>query len=130
MTRRHIGDAADMLGRRAAAATDDVAPSLGAEAIDLFVYRIGRELGSLAAALGGLDALVFTAGIGQHANRVGARDRKKWNYAGDAWINDTLDDSKIGTRIPNCVNMAGSKDLTVESIYDNLPDNGGGGGGC
>ena len=67
--------------------------------------------------------------IGQHANRVGARDRKKWNYAGDAWINDTLDDSKIGTRIPNCVNMAGSKDLTVESIYDNLPDNGGGGGG-
>src|SRR5262249_24116808 len=33
-------------------------------AIDLFVYRIRRELGSLAAALGGLDALVFTAGIG------------------------------------------------------------------
>ena len=30
-------------------------------AVDLFVYRIGRELGSLAAALGGLDALVFTA---------------------------------------------------------------------
>ena len=30
-------------------------------AIDLFVYRIGRELGSLAAALGGLDAIVFTA---------------------------------------------------------------------
>jgi acetate kinase len=36
-------------------------------AIDLFVYRIGRELGSLAAALGGLDAIVFTAGIGEHA---------------------------------------------------------------
>lgn len=35
-------------------------------AIDLFVYRIGRELGSLAAALGGLDALVFTGGIGEH----------------------------------------------------------------
>jgi acetate kinase len=34
------------------------------EAIDLFVYRINRELGSLAAALGGLDALVFTGGIG------------------------------------------------------------------
>src|SRR5207302_1585534 len=30
-----------------------------AEALDVFVYRIGRELGSLAAALGGLDALVF-----------------------------------------------------------------------
>ena len=37
------------------------------EAVDLFVYRIVRELGSLAAALGGLDALVFTAGIGEHA---------------------------------------------------------------
>ncbi|PNG26763.1 acetate/propionate family kinase [Methylocella silvestris] len=36
-------------------------------AIDLFVYRIGREIGSLAAALGGLDALVFTAGIGEHS---------------------------------------------------------------
>ncbi|MBV8399443.1 MAG: acetate/propionate family kinase [Acetobacteraceae bacterium] len=36
-------------------------------AIDLFVYRIGRELGSLAAALGGLDAVVFTAGIGERA---------------------------------------------------------------
>jgi len=37
------------------------------EAIDLFAYRIGRELGSLAAALGGLDAIVFTAGIGEHS---------------------------------------------------------------
>lgn len=36
-------------------------------AIDLFVYRISRELGSLAAALGGLDAIVFTAGIGERA---------------------------------------------------------------
>jgi acetate kinase len=44
-----------------------------AEAVDLFVYRIGRELGSLAAALGGLDALVFTAGIGENAAAV--RDR-------------------------------------------------------
>ena len=42
-------------------------------AVDLFVYRIGRELGSLAAALGGLDALVFTGGIGEHA--VAIRER-------------------------------------------------------
>ena len=40
------------------------------EAVDLFCYRIGREIGSLAAALGGLDALVFTAGIGEHAAAV------------------------------------------------------------
>ena len=43
------------------------------EAVDAFVYRIGRELGSLAAALGGLDALVFTAGIGEHAAEIRAR---------------------------------------------------------
>jgi acetate kinase len=39
-------------------------------AVDLFVYRIGRELGSLTAALGGLDAIVFTAGIGERAAAV------------------------------------------------------------
>jgi acetate kinase len=38
-----------------------------AEAVDLFVYRIGRELGSMAAALHGLDAIVFTGGIGENA---------------------------------------------------------------
>jgi acetate kinase len=43
------------------------------KAIDLFVYRIKRELGSLAAALGGIDALVFTAGIGEHAAEIRAR---------------------------------------------------------
>jgi acetate kinase len=36
-------------------------------AIELYCYRIRRELGSMAAALGGLDAIVFTAGIGEHA---------------------------------------------------------------
>jgi acetate kinase len=39
-------------------------------AVELYVYRVGREIGSLAAALGGLDALVFTAGIGEHAAPV------------------------------------------------------------
>ncbi|MBI5165700.1 MAG: acetate/propionate family kinase [Magnetospirillum sp.] len=42
------------------------------EAVDLFVYRIGRELGSLSAAAGGLDALVFTAGIGERAAAIRA----------------------------------------------------------
>jgi acetate kinase len=36
-------------------------------AVDVYVYRIGRELGSLAAALGGLDAVVFTGGIGENS---------------------------------------------------------------
>jgi acetate kinase len=44
-----------------------------AEAVELFVYRITRELGSLAAALGGLDALVFTGGIGENAATIRER---------------------------------------------------------
>jgi acetate kinase len=39
-------------------------------AVDLYCYRIGRDLGSLAAALGGLDAIVFTAGIGENSAPV------------------------------------------------------------
>jgi len=54
---------------RALLASDD---PRGKFAIDLFVYRISREVGSLAAALGGLDAIVFTAGIGERA--VAIRD--------------------------------------------------------
>jgi acetate kinase len=42
-------------------------------AVDLFIYRIRRELGSLSAALGGLDALVFTGGIGEHAAAIRER---------------------------------------------------------
>lgn len=60
--------------------------------------------------------------ICQHATRRGSRDHKKWNYAGDAWINDTLDSCNVGDRIPNTVNMHGSKDKTTEQIYDELPD--------
>jgi acetate kinase len=42
-------------------------------AIDVYTHRIGRELGSLAAALHGIDALVFTAGIGEHAAEIRQR---------------------------------------------------------
>jgi len=42
-------------------------------AIDIYVYRIRRELGSLAAALGGLDAIVFTGGIGENAPAIRER---------------------------------------------------------
>ena len=48
---------------RALRASDD---PRAADAIDYFVYRIGQELGALTASLGGLDALVFTAGVGEN----------------------------------------------------------------
>jgi acetate kinase len=57
-------------------------------AVDLFLYRIRRELGSLAAALGGLDAVVFTGGIGENSpiirSRVG-RDA--------AWLGVEIDEA-------------------------------------
>jgi len=57
------------------------------EAIDLFVYRIVREIGSLAAALGGLDGLVFTGGIGQ--NDTATRSEV---VAGCGWLGAKLDE--------------------------------------
>ena len=43
------------------------------EAVNLFCYRIVREIGALAACIGGIDALVFTGGIGEHADEVRKR---------------------------------------------------------
>jgi acetate kinase len=70
-----------------------------AEALDLFSYRIGRELGSLAAALGGLDALVFTGGIGENAATIRARICRD-----AAWLGVQLDEAANnsgGPRISN-----------------------------
>lgn len=44
-----------------------------AEAVDLFVFRIIREIGALAATLGGLDGLVFTGGVGEHSPEIRER---------------------------------------------------------
>jgi acetate kinase len=87
------------------------------KAIDLFVYRAGREIGSLAAALGGLDALVFTAGIGENdsetraaicamaawlgveldaaANRAGGPRISTARAAVSAWVVPTDEESMI-----------------------------------
>jgi acetate kinase len=55
------------------------APAAGL-AVDYFVYRIAREIGSLAAALGGIDGLVFTAGIGENSPEIRAMvcERARW----------------------------------------------------
>jgi len=57
------------------------------EAVDLFVYRVSRELGSLAAALGGIDALVFTGGIGEHSVTIRERICRQ-----AAWLGVELDE--------------------------------------
>ncbi len=73
-----------------------------AEAVDLFVYRIARELGSLAAALGGLDALVFTGGIGENTPAIRARVCRD-----AAWLGVTLDDAANDRGGP-CISGPGS----------------------
>lgn len=72
-------------------------------AIALFAYRATRELGSLAAALGGLDALVFTAGIGEHASAV--RERI---CAGAAWLGVDIDRA-ANARHAERIDAAGSR---------------------
>jgi acetate kinase len=73
-----------------------------AEAIDVFVHRVTRELGSLVAVLGGLDALVFTAGIGEHASVIRERICHQ-----SAWLGIQLD-ANANTNHQQCVSTAES----------------------
>ncbi len=57
-------------------------------AIDYFVHRIGLNAGMLAAALGGLDAFVFTAGIGENSATIRARVAEKLAWLGAAFDPD------------------------------------------
>ena len=79
-------------------ASDDPRAKL---AVELFCYRAGRELGSLAAALGGLDALVFTGGIGEHAAPVRAAIVR-----GAGWLGLALDEA---------ANAAGKRRITADT---------------
>ena len=66
-------------------------------AVDYFVYRAAKEIGAFAAVLGGVDGLVFTAGIGEHSAEIRARI-----CAASAWLGIELDASsnfKHGPRI-------------------------------
>jgi acetate kinase len=96
------GIASDM--RALLASTDPRA----AEAVELFAYRIAREAGALASSLGGLDGVVCTAGIGEHAPPVRAAicARLKWlgivldqaaNERGDAVI--SAPESRVEVRV-------------------------------
>ena len=58
------------------------------EAVELFCFRIAKETGALAASMGGVDALVFTAGIGERSAPVRARVGDKL-----AWMGVELDDA-------------------------------------
>jgi acetate kinase len=81
-------------------ASDDARAKL---AIDLYVYRIRRELGSLAAALKGLDAIVFTAGVGENAPSIRSRVCED-----AAWLGVGLDLQANAAGGP-CISVTGSK---------------------
>ena len=71
-----------------------------AEAVELFCYHIAKQLGALAAALGGIDALVFTAGIGEHAAPIREKvcRRAEW----------------LGISLDAAANAAGGPRITIE----------------
>jgi len=73
------------------------------EAVELYVYRACRELGSAAAALGGLDALVFTAGIGEHAAEIRARICEQ-----SRWLGIDLD-AAANAQGRECITRSGSR---------------------
>jgi len=58
------------------------------QAVDLYVYRVKQQLGSLAASLGGLEALIFTAGIGENSAQL--RERVCQDAA---WLGIELDEA-------------------------------------
>jgi acetate kinase len=84
------GDARDLL------ASSDPAAKL---ALDYFAYHACRQLGALAAVLEGLDAVVFTAGIGEHSPEIRARICRQ-----AAWL---------GLQLDNAANRAGGPRITA-----------------
>ena len=72
-------------------------------AVELFAYHVVRGVGSLAAALGGLDALVFTAGIGENAAPIRARI-----CDGSTWLGIALD-TKANLLNRACISLPESK---------------------
>jgi acetate kinase len=64
-------------------------------AVEYFVYRAAKEIGALAAALGGVDGIVFTAGIGENSADIRARICKA-----SAWLGIELDDEANGRKGP------------------------------
>ena len=71
-------------------------------AVDYFVYRAAKEIGALTAVLGGLDALVFTAGIGE--NSPGIRERI---CQASSWLGVKLDPEANAARGP-CISRSES----------------------
>ncbi len=90
-----LAGTADMRDVESRAAAGDTNAQL---ALDVYLHRLASGIGAMAVAAGGMDALVFTGGVGEHARIVRARaaDRLGWLGVGvDAHRNNTVTDAEI-----------------------------------
>ena len=91
---RGLAGTADMRGVLAAAARGEAAAVL---ARDVYVHRLRAGIGAMAAALGGLDALVFTGGVGERAPEIRARAAAGLSF--------------LGVAIDDAANVAGAEEI-------------------
>jgi len=85
-----------------------------AAAIDLFVYRVTQQIGALVAVLGGLDCLVFTGGIGEHAAPIRARI-----VAGLDWLAKlTVIDTRVIPTDEEVMIARHTRDLVAQGNYN------------
>lgn len=88
-------------------------------AIDVYVHRIRQTVGAMAATLGGVDALVFTAGVGEHAAEIRARVCENLGYLGlalDRTANDGCQpdaDIALPTSTGRILIIATREDVTI-----------------
>jgi acetate kinase len=81
-----------------------------AEAVELFVYRVGLAIGEMAAALGGVDALVFTGGIGENAAPVRERIVRQAAWLGPVRVHviPTDEERMIAAHTRRVLGLAGA----------------------
>lgn len=84
-------------------------------ALDYFVYRAAKEIGALAAALGGIDALVFTAGIGENSAEI----RQRVSLA-SAWLGIELDEAANAGKGPRISTPASKVSAWVIATNEEL----------
>ena len=104
------GDMRDVLDARAHG------DSLAIFAFDIYIHRLVREIGAMSAALNGLDVLVFTGGVGEHASPVRAEAAARLTYLGVAI--DEQQNATASTDADISADHATVSTLVIESRED------------
>jgi acetate kinase len=88
---------------------------VGDFALDVFSYRVAAAVGAMAVALNGLDALVFTAGIGENSSRVRTRVCERLGFLGVQLAEERNDQAT-----PDCVISRGDVAVHVVKAREEL----------